>query len=248
MTGFSDVPLTVPSDAPLFHDTFEAKYVTQYLEDYVDSHIYNGTSLRSRILFNHRVQKVEKVRDFWKIHAEGSQVFSCPKLVVATGHTSVPNIPTIKGSDKFSGHIIHHRSFGEAWKNVLASPECRNITVLGGGKSAVDMVYQSVKGGKSVSWIIRESGEGPALFFPAQGRGRYKNSAESANTRCNACFSPSSFMPNIWLLKLFHWSNYGKNYMIRRVRGVYQHCHSLAGYQTREGALPGFQGLQSTAS
>lgn len=248
MTGFSDVPLTVPSDAPLFHDTFEAKYVTQYLEDYVDSHIYDGTSLRSRILLEHGAQKIKKVDGIWKIHTEGSQTFNCHKLIVATGHTSVLNTPTIKGQDLFAGHIIHHKYFGEASKTVLASPECQNITVLGGGKSSVDMVYQSVKKGKNVSWIIRENGEGPALFFLAQASGRYKNSVESANTRYNACFSPSSFMPTFWLVKLFHWSNYGKNYMMKRVKRIDQYCNSSAAYQTREGALPGFSALLPTAS
>ncbi|KAF4627203.1 hypothetical protein G7Y89_g10950 [Cudoniella acicularis] len=222
MTGFSDVPLTIPSDAPLFYDTFEAKYVTRYLEDYVDTHIYDGVSLRSRILFTHAVQKVEKIE--------------------------VPNMPSLPNQSEFEGHIFHHKAFGEASRSVLVDPSCNRIAVLGGGKSAVDMVYESVKKGKSVNWVVRKSGEGPALFFPAPRKGRYKNSIESSATRYKACFSPSSFMPNLWLARLFHRTNYGRKYMAKMVEDNDQHCRVLAAYQTRVGALPGFRDLDFTTS
>lgn len=252
MTGFSDIPLTVPPDAPLFYDTFEARYVTQYLEDYADSHVYNGASLRSRIFFKRTVQKVEKIDNRWIIHAEGSagsqQTFRSSKLVVATGHTSIPNMPSLPNQADFNGHIIHHKDFGTASRTVLKDPTCKNISVLGGGKSAVDMVYQSVKKGKNVSWIIRKSGEGPALFFPAPGRGQYRNSLEISATRYKACYSPSSFMPDFWLLKLFHRSNYGINYMMNMVHDNDEHCRAPAEYQTREAALPGFRDLNFTTS
>jgi len=252
MSGFSDVPLAIPSDAPLFHDTFEAKYVTQYLEDYVDNHIYNGVSLRSRICFENTVQNVEKLKDEWIICAEGpsksQKTLKSSKLVVATGHTSIPNMPSLPNRNDYDGHILHHKDFGKASRSVLANPDCQNITVLGGGKSAVDMVYESVKNGKNVSWIIRKSGEGPALFFPAPGRGRYKNSIESSATRYKASFSPSSFMPDCWLRNLFHQSKYGMNYMCQMVQDTDEHCRAPAEYQTRELALPGFRDLDFTTS
>lgn len=51
MSGFSDMPLTVPQDAEVFSDIFEAKYVTEYLEKYIDDHVYCERSLRGRIKF-----------------------------------------------------------------------------------------------------------------------------------------------------------------------------------------------------
>ena len=36
MTSFADVTFEIPKDAPKLHDTFEAKHVIRYLEDYVD--------------------------------------------------------------------------------------------------------------------------------------------------------------------------------------------------------------------
>ncbi|PQE12547.1 hypothetical protein CJF30_00002425 [Rutstroemia sp. NJR-2017a BBW] len=241
MTGFSDVPLTVPSDAPMYWDTFEAKYVTRYLEEYVDSHDYDMKSLRSRIMFDHRVERVEKLDEKWSVSvkkSDGAQrTFRSLKLVIATGHTSIPNMPTLTNEKEFTG---------QASRSVLWEPGCKLITVLGGGKSAADMVYQSVKKGKTVNWVIRKSGEGPALLFPAPGHGRYKNSIESSATRHKACFSPSSFMP--WLPSLPHQTSYGINYMKKRVEDVDKHCREIVGYEIREEALPSFKNLDFTTS
>jgi len=252
MTGFSDVALNTPSDAPLFHDTFQAKYVTQYLEEYINSHVYDGSTLRSRILFDQQVQKVEKADSIWTIHTTGvkssPQHLKCPMLVIATGHTSIPNLPYFSGQEVFEGPIIHHKDFGKASKSVLNNTNCKRITVLGGGKSAVDMVYASVKKGYNVSWVIRKTGEGPALFFPAPGHGRYRNSIESSATRYKACFSPSSFMPNLWFARLLHRTGWGKEYMASMITGNDDHCRAPAEYHTRDGALPGYEKLNFTTS
>ncbi|CAG8956469.1 hypothetical protein HYFRA_00003854 [Hymenoscyphus fraxineus] len=252
MTGFSDTPLKVPSEAPLFHDTFEAKYVTQYLENYADNHVYDGATLRSRILFQHMVRNVEKIDGNWIVHADDAsqiqQYFKSPKLVVATGHTSIPNMPSFPNQDKFGAPILHHKGFGKASHSDLANPSCNNVTVLGGGKSSVDMVYQSVKKGKNVSWVIRKSGEGPALFFPATATGRYRNSVESSATRYKQSFSPSSFMPNFCLRRWFHQSHYGTSYMEKMVENNDEHCRAPAEYHNRKGALPGFELLDFTTS
>jgi len=47
----------------------------------------------------------------------------------------------------------------------VLSPIDKYITVLGGAKSAADMAYACAKAGKSVSWIIRSSGNGLAAFL-----------------------------------------------------------------------------------
>jgi len=252
MIGFSDIPLTLPPEASTYYGTFEAKYITKYLEDYVDSHLYNGTSLRSRIFFGNRVDKVKKIEGVWMIRTldpgSGGRIFKSPKLVVAAGLTSLPNMPSLPHQTDFKGPILHHKHFGEASKPLLNSPDCKHIAVLGGGKSATDMVYQSVKRGKSVSWIIRKTGEGPAYFFPAQGGGRYENSTEKGATRLMASFSPSSFMPSSWLARLIHGTELGRNYLSKKIQDGDQSCRDLAAYRTREGALPSFRNLECTTS
>lgn len=97
MTGFSDVPLGLPDRAEQYHDTFESKYVTEYLESYVDTHIYSKHSLRDRIMFEYQVLRVEKMNQVWVIH--GSQppntapIICASKLVVAFGYNSIPHLP-----------------------------------------------------------------------------------------------------------------------------------------------------------
>lgn len=252
MVGFSDIPFTLPPDAPTYYGIFEAKYVAKYFEDYIESHVYNGASLRSRILFGNRVEKLEKTESVWTIHTEdfqgGERIFKSAKLAVATGLTSLPNMPSLPHQTEFKGPIRHHKHFGDVSKSLLSSSDCKHIAVLGGGKSATDMVYESVKKGKSVSWIIRKNGEGPALFFPAPGGGRYENSVEKSSTRLMAFFSPSSFMPSSWLARLIHGTNIGRNYLIKKTQDGDQSCRDAAAYRTREGALPSFRNLECSTA
>ena len=49
MSEFSDVSMSLSPDAVTYHDRFEAKYFTGYLEEHVDSHGYSGESLGNRI-------------------------------------------------------------------------------------------------------------------------------------------------------------------------------------------------------
>ncbi|KAL8995174.1 MAG: hypothetical protein Q9188_006873, partial [Gyalolechia gomerana] len=257
MLGYSDVPVTLPPDAPTFYGCIEAKYITRYLADYVDSHIYNGNSLRSRVHFGHHVEKIDKRSDTWIVRAQDCQRIvhdlSGSKLTVATGLTSLPYIPAIlQQLNAFEKPIQHHKQFGQTSRTLLKTSECKNVAIFGAGKSATDMVYESVKKGKNVSWIIRKDGEGPALFFtaPGGGGGRYENSTEAGATRWSACFSPSSFMPRQgWLVhKLIHRTGYGITYLRDKIRKSDQSCRDAAAYQDREGALPCFSDLETTVS
>ncbi|TGO63002.1 hypothetical protein BCON_0016g00950 [Botryotinia convoluta] len=267
MSGFSDIPLTVPEDAPLYHDTFEAKYVTNYLEEYAQNHIYDGKTLFSRIHFYCKAVKTNKVHDKWEVITEVTELpsylkekrpsqppisYTCRKLVVSTGRTSYPRMPSIdwESSMKF---VRHHKAFGELSQQPL--PWASGVlffAVLGGGKSAADMVYELVKKGQNVKWIIRASGEGPALLFPAPGHGRYKNSVESSATRLKALFSPSPFMPNTWwfsmIRTLLYGTRIGINYMLQSIKNVDQYCRSIAGYGSRPGSLEGYKLLDFNSS
>lgn len=203
MAGFSDTPLTLPPDAETYHDIFESKYITSYLESYVDDHMYNSRSLRDRVCFGIKVREIEKVDDSWKVSARRNEKqevsFHGARLVIATGHTSIPNVPALQGQSLFQGPILHHKEFGKATGTILASDSYNRVTIFGGGKSAADMVYDSVKAGKKVSWIIREAGEGPAAFAGAAGRGPYRDGPEIAATRMLSALSPSCFAPISWL-------------------------------------------------
>ncbi|KFY24197.1 hypothetical protein V491_02247, partial [Pseudogymnoascus sp. VKM F-3775] len=92
--------------------------------------------------------------------AEPRQLVS-KKMVLATGTTSVPTMPHIKGSEEFGGSVFHFKDLPQRGKELS---EAKNIVVLGGSKSAADAVYYNATRGKRVDWVIRESGRGPAWF------------------------------------------------------------------------------------
>jgi dimethylaniline monooxygenase (N-oxide forming) len=250
MTSFADVALELPDDAPRLHDTFEAKYVTQYLEEYVDSHIYDGASLRSRIRTSTDVRLVEKHGDGWVLHFDGTESKSvyCKKLVVASGITSLPNMPTFPRSPQWQVPILHHRDLGAHEKILDPESAYRTITVIGGGKSAVDMVYGALKTGKDVNWIIRTSGEGPGIFMnPATG-GRYKHAAEAGATRKATTLSPSNFhaLPAEGLS--LHQNELERAALEEKLYAADNRFKAWANYRGREGALPGFRDLEPKAS
>jgi cation diffusion facilitator CzcD-associated flavoprotein CzcO len=74
------------------------------------------------------------------------------KLVMATGTTSEPNMPEIRGVADFGGHIFHFKEFQSRKEEMEAA---HNIAVLGGSKSAADAIYMNASKGKHVDWIIR---------------------------------------------------------------------------------------------
>ena len=74
------------------------------------------------------------------------------KLVLATGTTSQANLPQIHGDADFRGHIFHFKEFQDRKREMEVA---HNIAVLGGSKSAADVVYLNASKGKHVDWIIR---------------------------------------------------------------------------------------------
>lgn len=166
---FSDKPLRTIPAAELFHQHFPAKYFTQYLEDYIEEHIYAEKTLRSRICFGARVKHVSKVDDVWTVQTFDGRSFRARKLVDAVGLTSQPIVPNISGKEIFQGIQLHHKDFGQS--NLLVNPDVRSIAVIGGSKSAADVAYAAAKAGKTVHWLIRKSGTGPSWFVPVYGLG-----------------------------------------------------------------------------
>lgn len=262
LAEFSDARLQLPEGEPTWNNLFHARNFTNYVEEYIDTHVYSGKSMRDRIMFGFSVTKIEKVDDYWTIegahisseekavartgdHAstrDNTTTFRCSKLIVATGTSDIPNIPDLNGQEDFRGKIIHQKYFGQS--NVLTNPSVKNITIYGGGKSAADMVYASVKAGKSVSWVIRASGEGPATFTSGEGKAGYANATELAATRVLSSLSPSCFQPQNWWTR-FLYTSYGRVLVDKMWAIANEMSHSVARYRDRPGAKPGFQNLES---
>ena len=245
MAGFSDQAVEVPSGTKLVHDIFEAKYMTKYLEQYVDNHVYKGKSLRQRFLFGFKVISIEKSGEIWYISGSDDRRIATRAIAVATGHTSRPAMPPLPGKERYLGSIIHQKEYGRASNEIFSNPSVQYITVLGGGKSAADMVYASVKAEKKVTWIIRQDGEGPAAFAAAAGKGPYRNGPEIASTRAIATLSPSCFSKPGWLGSLIHGSALGRRIVAQIWLGADEACRKEADFEKRHGALPGFEKLKS---
>jgi dimethylaniline monooxygenase (N-oxide forming) len=209
---FSDQPMPRPPDEDVYLEFFKAKHTTKYLNDYVDSHSYSGQTLRDRVRLSTEVQSVQKIDGGWTVVSKERETplqhtFKTAKLIVASGLTSIPNMPSLPGRDSFLGQVLHQDGFGSS--NVLASPEVKNITVLGGGKSSADMVYESVKAGKTVSWVLKDADTaGPGFFLSPKGVGPYKNAFEIGMTRLAATFTPSIVNGINWWTRFLHCSKY----------------------------------------
>lgn len=211
MAMFSNLPLKFPHKREIYFDFFPAKHITQYLSEYVDQEIFTGHTIRQRILFNSKVVKIDfcKLKRQWQILCEGvSRTYLTSKLLVAAGLTSRPNITELPGQNAFGGILIHHIEFGRS--TILKDPETKHVVVLGGAKSAADMVYAAAKAGKKVSWIIRKSGSGPAHFVAAKGIRPYRNSNELLYTRLTAALSPSIWNPKNRLVRFLHGTKIGR--------------------------------------
>ncbi len=76
-----------------YYGFFKAKHVTMYLEEYCRNKVFNGQPLDSRILLEAPVQRIYKDGGFWFIKAakSGLPTLRCPKVVDASGLTSLPH-------------------------------------------------------------------------------------------------------------------------------------------------------------
>ena len=221
MAEFSDQPLSPPPPKDeQYYGFFPSRYFTAYLESYIDSHVYAGRTLRSLVRFNTRVDNARKTADEkgWILSYQNTAhdkrgVMRTAKLVDATGLTSrplTPHIPILSTSSPSPPPLtLHQKDFG-AHQSAILSPKphspYKNIVILGGAKSAADIVYACAKvPGNQVSWVIREDGNGPAAFLDAKGRAGYANSNEAFYTRFMA-----AWLPNVFSFERAVWCNFGR--------------------------------------
>ena len=241
---WSDLHMPRPPENDLYYDFFKAKHTSKYVENYVDHHRFANQSLRERIRFGFKVKTIRKPDNVWIVTGENS-VVRASKIIVASGLTSAPNMPDLPGLDRFEAPVIHQKSYGQS--SVLSSDKFQNVTVVGGGKSAADMVYSSVKAGKSVSWIVRASGTGPAHFVSPKGKGPYKNAFQIGSTRVVSTLSPSILNPETFWTRFVHGTNIGQK-IVHAVWGAAdKETRAEAGFGGRRSALEGFDNLEPHA-
>ncbi|KAM5452532.1 hypothetical protein MaudCBS49596_003350 [Microsporum audouinii] len=89
----------------------------------------------------------------------------------------------------FHKPVIHSLDFG-SWRHHIESDAVNRATVVGASKSSYDTVYNLLKSGKEIAWIIRKSNSGPFSLFAPTFMGLWHIS-DHISTRLAASFSPS---------------------------------------------------------
>jgi dimethylaniline monooxygenase (N-oxide forming) len=247
---FADFPMVRPPEEDTMNDLFKAKYTGKYLEEYADHVRAAGRSLRDRIQFNVHVRSVQKHGDRWHLacskpgREQDIRSLTAARLMMANGQASVPRMPQLPGQNQFEGQIIHSLNFGDS--DVIKNDRIQHITVLGGGKSAADMVYESVKAGKTVSWVIRKTGDGstgPGFFAPADVPTPYRSPGFAAQTRVMSSLQPCFMNHDTWWSWFLHRTSYG----VKMVKWIFDQAditiRKRAAYKERP-STKGFEKLQ----
>lgn len=229
---------------------FRAKYTTKYLEDYVHSMSHAGQTLRDRIQFNTHVKSIRKVNDQWQLLCvdtirKSQQSMFSSRLMMANGQSSVPNVPNFPGKEYFQGKIIHSIDFGQS--DIVQDKSIQHVAVIGAGKSAADMVYETVKAGKTISWIIRKTGNGSlgaAALAPIDLPTPYKNGVEASQARIMASLQPCYLIPyRSWWTWFLHSTTLGAKLVSKIFSLLDNSVRKYAGYRERK-SDKGFEKLE----
>ena len=130
----------MPSSYPKYPSR---QQVVDYLEKYVQT-------FNIEPIFGEEVVGVEPSSDGWFIQTN-NRTYSALNVVVATGHTRVPNVPSWPGQDDFSGTILHSQEY----KNGALFTG-KNVLVVGFGNSAGEIAIDlSEHRAQSVSMSVR---------------------------------------------------------------------------------------------
>jgi len=117
--------------------------VAKYIETYAEN-----KDLLKLCQFNTHVVSIERKPDLgpWRIitrpadNPDGSvEEFQCTKLIVATGHKTVPNMPSDLDLTSFSGTVFHAKELGKRHDEIANDESIKSVTVVGGNKSAFEI-------------------------------------------------------------------------------------------------------------
>lgn len=126
--GGSGLPgLPFPAEYPRYPPRAQ---VVEYLEAYAKHHGLKPS-------FEEPVKQIVRDGEAWAITTSKRQL-SSKQVVIATGYTRVPNLPTWPGLDGFTGEVLHSSRYknGSPWKG-------KRVLVVGfgnsGGEIAIDL-------------------------------------------------------------------------------------------------------------
>ncbi|KAE8391445.1 hypothetical protein BDV23DRAFT_193185 [Aspergillus alliaceus] len=238
---FSDFPMIPERYGLKPGDHIPGRVVHQYFHDFAERF-----DLYRRIAFGTTVDSMELQNDGrWKIAIDtdaelgashrSTKICFAHKVVLATGLTSEPYLPSFSGQSEFLGTILHAKQLKA---QTQALENSTRTAVIGGNKSAWDACYQAAHSGAHVDMIIRPSGGGPSFVWPVSFNflGLQTSLSRLTATRFCACFDPSplgAVGPLSSLQRFLHHTPIGQtllsyfwtelNNLIRRLNGYNDH-------------------------
>lgn len=132
----------------------------EVLADYVLGRA-KRSGIRDRIRFSTAVRNVTAAEGGFRVESEDLKTRKrsnerFDKVVVATGHFSVPNVPYFEGIESFPGRVLHGHDFRDA--NEFAG---KRLLIVGASYSAEDIGLQCMKyGASSVTFTYRTAAMG----------------------------------------------------------------------------------------
>lgn len=137
----SELPhMPMPKSYPKYPSRLQ---VVEYLEAYAQEF-----AIQPR--FGQEVTAVEPTSEGWQVQTQ-DQIYTAQNVVIATGHTRVPNVPHWNGEDGFSGAILHSSQYrnGESFIE-------KNVLIVGFGNSAGEIAIDLTEhGAKDVGMAVR---------------------------------------------------------------------------------------------
>lgn len=186
--------------------------ITKYLEKYAEKH-----DLVGRCRLNTHVARIERESDRgpWRISTRPMndpnatlEVLRCTKLILSTGHETVPNLPPDLDLRKFTGTLFHAKELGKRHDEVIADEGIKSVAVVGGSKSAFEIAANFGLAGKKVNWLIREDGMGPAQMICDRPNGK-DHMMKGMTTRAVGTIAPSLYAPQKWLVRFLYGGRTG---------------------------------------
>ncbi|KAL4964234.1 flavin-containing monooxygenase [Aspergillus stella-maris] len=224
----SDFPMVpekygVKATAGKWQDHIPGKVVHEYLCDVanhfgIDRFLRLETKVINAEQDEDRIWNVElQLGNGDEVGPKKTETVRSTRLVLATGLTSKPHIPSFPGSQTFGRPIIHSK---QLLSHAEQLSKANRVVVMGGNKSAWDVAYTAARSGSQVDMVIRPSGGGPSYVWPRRfsltllGFTFATSLAKLSTTRLFTLFDPAPFgklpWPLSWIKRALHRTRLGQ--------------------------------------